>query len=176
MRFNSLMILAGAALVGACGGGDAKTDTAAGVDTTTTPPSSTVTPPAGATTGATTGATPAGGVAAPATGKTHTVRMLADGAAMKFEPANITVKAGDQIKWVMISGVPHNVAFQDVPADVKGQLDANMPEKIAPLTGKMMMTPNEEYTVSFANVKPGTYNYVCQPHVAMGMKGVVTVQ
>jgi plastocyanin len=38
------------------------------------------------------------------------------------------------------------------------------------------MNPNEAYTVSFAGLPKGTYNYHCTPHLAMGMKGTVTVQ
>lgn len=172
MRFNAIALLAGALLLGACGGGDSNTDTAAVVTGDTAATAATTTPAAGATTAA----APATGTAMPATGQTHTVQMKQEGTAFVFDPANITVKQGDAIKFVMVSGAPHNVAFLDVPADAKAQLDANMPEKIAELAGKMLMNPNEEYTISFAGVKPGSYNYVCQPHAAMGMKGVVTVQ
>lgn len=174
MRFNAIALLAGALLVGACGGGNSNTDTAVVATGDTAATATTTTPAAGATTAA----APAAGAAAamPATGQTHTVNMKAEGTSFVFEPANITVKQGDAIKFVMVSGAPHNVAFTDVPADAKAQLDANMPEKIAELAGKMLMNPNEEYTISFAGVKPGSYNFVCQPHAAMGMKGVVTVQ
>jgi plastocyanin len=40
----------------------------------------------------------------------------------------------------------------------------------------MMMNPNENVTISFAGVAPGAYNYHCTPHLAMNMKGVITVQ
>jgi plastocyanin len=181
MRFNALALLTGAMLLGACGGGDATTDTSS---TVTGDTAVTTTPPTGSTTTAAPGGTTApGGTAAtpaPATGTTHTVRMVLEGTTYKFDPANITIKAGDAVKWVMISGAPHNVAFQNVPADVKGQLDANMPNtpqpKLGELTGPMLMNANEEYTVSFANIKPGTYDYLCQPHIAMAMTGKVTVQ
>jgi plastocyanin len=35
---------------------------------------------------------------------------------------------------------------------------------------------NGVYTISFAGVKPGRYEFFCMPHMAMGMKGVLTVQ
>ena len=31
-------------------------------------------------------------------------------------------------------------------------------------------------SVSFAGVKPGKYDYICQPHLANNMKGSITVQ
>jgi plastocyanin len=170
-HLNGLTLLTSAVILGACAGGDTTADTA------------------GATVGATVGAaaTPpapgqppaAGGAAAqPATGQTHTVRMVGDAQGYRFEPANITVKRGDAVKWLMVSGGPHNVAFaQDgIPAGAQAQLSANMPNQQGPLSSPMMMNANEEYTVSFAGVPAGAYNYVCTPHLAMNMRGVVTVQ
>ena len=96
----------------------------------------------------------------------------------KFDPANITVKQGDAVKFIMVSGGPHNVAFQNVTnAAAKAQLDANMPgQKMGELTGPMIMAPNEAYTISFANVPAGKYDYVCTPHLAMNMRGAITVE
>jgi Plastocyanin len=102
--------------------------------------------------------------------------MIGDGTTYKFDPANVTIKQGDAVKWVMTSGGPHNVAFIDTPDAAKGQLSANMPQQMKELTSPMMMTANETYTVSFAKVPPGTYNFHCEPHAAMGMKGSITVQ
>ena len=104
--------------------------------------------------------------------------MLGDDKGYRFEPDNITVKAGDGIKFVNVSGGPHNAAFDpaQVPADVKAQLSANMPNQMSELAGPLLVNPNEEYTISFANVKAGKYEYNCTPHLAMNMKGVITVQ
>ncbi|MDB4907005.1 MAG: hypothetical protein JWO05_1789 [Gemmatimonadetes bacterium] len=170
MRFNGLVLAASAIVLGACGGGEkaATTDTAA----TAAP-----TPAATATTPATAPATGAA-AAAPATGATHDVKMVMDAKGYHFDPADITIKAGDAIRWTMVSGGPHNVAFDGatLPADAKGQIDANMPEKMMELSGKMLLAANETYTISFANVKAGKYDYHCTPHLAMGMKGTITVQ
>lgn len=163
MRFHVLAVAATALALGACAGGDKPaeaTDTAAAVAT----PSAT---------------TPAAtGTAAPITGTTHEVKMIGDAQGYRFEPANITVKTGDGIKFTMISGGPHNVAFDaaTVPADVKAQLDANISEKMGELSSAMKMNAGEAITVSFANIKAGTYPFNCTPHLAMGMKGVITVQ
>jgi plastocyanin len=115
---------------------------------------------------------------APATGQTHEIKMLGDEKGYRFEPANITVKAGDAVKFTFVSGGPHNVAFDEagIPAAGKAQLAANIPNPAAPLSSQMMLNPNESVTVSFANVAPGAYNYNCTPHLAMGMKGVITVE
>jgi plastocyanin len=172
MRFYGFAVAVGAIALGACAGGESKpadtthvaVDTAAASTTTTTGTSTT-------TSGA--------GTMAPITGKTHEVKMVGDAKGYRFEPANITVKQGDGIKFVVVSGGPHNVAFDPatIPADVKGQLDANMgTDKMGELSSNMKMNPGESVTVSFGNIKPGQYPFHCTPHLALNMKGVITVQ
>jgi plastocyanin len=172
MRFYGLAVAVAMVGLSACAGGDARPGdtTAVGIDTGSAQvASNTPTPPAGGATG----------TMAPITGTTHEVKMVGDAKGYRFEPANITVKQGDGIKWTMVSGGPHNVAFDvaTIPADVKPQLDANMgTDKMGELSSNMKMNPGESITVSFANIKAGKYPYNCVPHIAMNMKGVVTVQ
>jgi plastocyanin len=154
--------LAGAAVLGACGGGEKKADTAA-----------TTTPEAAAP------AAPTAAVAKiAATGADHEVKMVGDDKGYRFEPAELTIKSGDAVTVVNVSGGPHNIAFDPatIPADSKDQLDANMDGKLAELSSPMMQNPNEKYTISFGGVKPGVYPFHCTPHLAMNMKGVITVQ
>jgi plastocyanin len=171
MRFNGMVLVASAIVLGACGGGGGENQQQA--DTGAAQGAA----PGGAAAGGAAAGGAAGGSAA-ITGTTHTVRMVGDEKGYRFEPANITVKQGDGVKWLMVSGGPHNVAFEanNIPAAGRQQLSANMPNQQGELSSPMFMNPNEEYTVSFANVAPGAYNYNCTPHLAMGMKGVVTVQ
>jgi plastocyanin len=115
----------------------------------------------------------------PATGKTHTVKMIGDAQGYRFDPANITIKAGDAIDFVVAGTIgPHNVAFDPatVPADSKAQLNANMIGAISELSSPLLMNPPEHYVLSFAGIKPGKYPYHCTPHLAMGMKGEITVE
>ena len=163
MRFFGLTLVASAIVLGACSGGDANaTDTTAAMAPAAETPA----------------AAPAVGdmAAAPITGEIKEVKMIGDAQGYRFDPADITVKQGDGIKFIMVSGGPHNVAFLNVPDAVKAQLNANMPEKMGDLSSKLLMQPNEEFIISFANIAPGTYEFDCTPHAAMGMKGQVTVQ
>jgi plastocyanin len=166
MRFNGLALVAGAMAIVACAGGEKKTETTTTTDTTA----------AAATTTSTTTATGSTTAAAPITGQVHEVKMIGDGTTYKFDPANIEIKQGDGVKFIMVSGGPHNVAFIDTPEAAKTQLSANMQQQMKELTSPMMMTPNETYTISFGNVPAGTYNYHCEPHAAMGMKGSIKVE
>jgi len=184
MRFHGIALLTSAAILGACGGEKTPAaDTSAAAPATT--PAATTTP---TTDSATAAAAPAAGAAAapaagaaaaaPATGQTHEVKMTGDATGYKFDPANLTVKQGDAVKFIMVSGGPHNVAFQNVTdAAAKAQLDANMPgQKMGELSGPFIMQPNEAYTISFAKVPAGKYDFICTPHAAMNMKGSITVQ
>jgi plastocyanin len=164
MRFSSFALAAGAFVLFACGGGEKKAADSAAADTTAAAP--TPTP------------TPGTGTGAAITGTTHDVNMVGDAKGYRFEPASITIKAGDGIKFINVSGGPHNVTFDPAktPDDVEPVLSANMPNQMAPLSGPLLMNANEAYTISFTGVKPGTYEINCTPHLAMGMIMHVTVQ
>jgi plastocyanin len=171
MRFYGIALAASAVVLGACAGGDkgAGDTTAVAVDTSapvTTTPAPAAPSPSG----------PASMAAI--TGTTHEVKMIGDAQGYRFDPANITVKAGDGIKFTTVNGGPHNVAFDPatVPTDVQAQLDANISEKMGQLSSALKTNPGESVTISFANIKPGKYPYHCTPHLALGMKGEITVQ
>lgn len=169
MRFLGLAVVASAALaLGACGGKgtDRTNDSANAANATATPA------PAAA------GATAAVAMM-PITGTTHEVKMIGDEKGYRFEPAETTIKAGDGVKFIMVTGGPHNVDFESptIAAAAKSQLMANMgPDVVSELSSKYMQAPNEEYTISFAGVPAGTYDYNCTPHIAFNMKGKIIVQ
>ena len=173
MRFYGIALAASAVVLGACAGGDkgAGDTSAVAVDTSAAPAPAAAAPAAAA---------PAGGTAtaAPITGKTVEVKMIGDAQGYRFDPANITIKAGDGIKFTVVSGGPHNVAFDPatIPAAASAQLDANIPEKMGQLSSALKTNAGESVTVSFANIAPGKYPFHCTPHLALGMKGEITVQ
>ena len=163
MQFKGLALVASAFIFGACGG----PDSAPAADAATTPAADAAAPASGTV------------AMAAATGATHEIRMVGDEKGYRFEPANLTIKSGDAVKFIAISGFPHNVAFDGttLAANVKAQLDANFGAgRAAELMSAMYMAANESATISFANIPAGTYNFNCTPHLAMNMKGVITVQ
>ena len=160
MRVLGVALLSGVVLLGACGGGESQK----AADSATPTPAATPAP-----TGAMT--------MAPITGTTHEVKMVGDATGYRFEPATITAKPGDGIKFIMISNGPHNVAFDPaaIPADQKDQLFANMPNSMDG-SSPILSAPNEEFILSLGNIKPGKYPFFCTPHLAMNMKGEITIQ
>jgi len=158
MRFGKFAAVMGAVALVACGGGDKPADSEA-------------TPMADQAA--------VGGMAAPITGTTHVVQMVGDATSYRYEPAAITIKAGDGIRFDMISGAPHNIAFDPslLSDEAKAAIGANMPDQdLGPFSGKLLLNAGETWTLSFANVPVGAYEIYCTPHLAMGMKMTVTVQ
>lgn len=166
MQFKGLALVASAIMFAACGGGS-ETQPAA----ETTPAAAPAAEAAPAAAGAVT--------AQAATGTTHEIKMIGDDKGYRFEPANITIKQGDAIKFVAVSGFPHNVAFvgTGLTDAVKAQINANLgTARLADLSSQMYLAANEGFTLSFAGIPAGKYEYNCTPHLAMNMKGVITVE
>ena len=155
MRVTSIM--AGLAIVLAACGGEKK---AADQSTTTAKPEQ---PAAGA---------PAAG------GANHDVNMELQGSTYKFDPSDITINAGDVISFHNKTGGPHNISFwpDSIPAGAADVLKKNMPDQMAPLEAPLLTEPDAVYKISFAGAPTGEYKFYCLPHLALGMKGKVTVQ
>jgi plastocyanin len=158
MQFSKFVAVATLAIVAACGGGDNAAETPA--ETPAAAPAETAAP------------------AAAVTGTTHVVQMLGDDKGYRFEPAAITIKAGDAIKFDFISGGPHNVAFDaaTLSPEAKAALIAGLPNPMMELATQMLLQAGESVTINFAGVPAGTYEAICTPHLAMGMKMNITVE
>lgn len=117
-------------------------------------------------------AAPAGG------GKTHDVNMVLEGSKYTYQPAELTIKVGDVVRFHNLSGGPHNVSFwgDSIPQGAADKLKAGMPDQMAPLEGPLLTEPNAIYQITFAGVPTGDYKFYCLPHLALGMKGKLTVQ
>lgn len=104
--------------------------------------------------------------ASAATGDTIVVRMVTtqNGAGGQFEPAAITAKPGDVVRFVSDGGAAHNVDFTSVNPGVAGM----------PAASSYVVADGQSVDVP-VTFPAGTYNFVCQPHLATPMKGVLTV-
>lgn len=88
-----------------------------------------------------------------------------------YEPAKVTVKVGQPVKWINTGKTVHSVTL--VPADAQNPKDASEP-KGASTFDSGFMPPGGTFTYTFT--VPGTYHYFCVPHEKAGMVGVVTVR
>jgi plastocyanin len=116
------------------------------------------------------------------TGTVHQVEMLltADGQYV-YQPATLTIKVGDTVRWLNVSGFPHNVAFYEnqIPGGAKDYLTGIYQSKqgnIGAISGRLMTQPNDSFEITFAGAPTGAYSYYCTPHEALGMKATLTIQ
>ena len=165
MKQRVILALAAVAAWGCGGGGENKP----AESTAAKAPAATPAPPAAA---------PSATAGQPITGKTWDVKMEGDATGSKFTPANLTIKQGDGVRFTVVTAPPHNVQFwpDSIPAGAASVLQSNMPETTGPLAGPLKMNPGDTYTISFAGAPKGTYKVYCLPHLALGMKGSITVQ
>lgn len=123
--------------------------------------------------------TPAADQAAAPTGPVVEVKMTGTGSTAAFEPATLTIAPGTTVRFINVSGGPHNVSFwgDSIPAGAGAVLNAAMTGRtMGDLAGMMVTQPNETFDVSFAGAPTGLYKGYCLPHLALGMKFDITVQ
>lgn len=78
-----------------------------------------------------------------------------------YSPASLLIEQGTTVRWVW-RGDNHNVSVTEQPPDA--DWDGHTP----------IEDTGFEYEFEFT--VPGTYGYICEPHVRQGMTGDVTVQ
>ncbi|MCH8246121.1 MAG: hypothetical protein IH951_06910 [Bacteroidetes bacterium] len=96
------------------------------------------------------------------------VKMIEKSASVwRFEPADITVRFGDVIRFVQEDIMPHNVEFKSFP-------DAAKIDEIR--MGRFLLTKGDVYEIKVdERFEIGLYNYICTPHASLGMVGTITV-
>ena len=114
----------------------------------------------------------------PTAGTVHEVEMLrnADGDYV-FRPADLTITVGDRVRWINVSGGPHNVAFypERIPVGAQEYLNAAMANRMGKLTGPLLIASRAVYEITFDGAPVGVYDYFCTPHEMLGMKARLTV-
>lgn len=108
----------------------------------------------------------------PAAAATVEIKMGADNGLLSFQPAQVSIKPGDTVKWVNNKLPPHNIVFE--PSGIPGGDQAVASE----LSHQgMLFSPGEAVEVTFSPELPaGTYTYYCAPHRGAGMVGKITVE
>ncbi|RKD97523.1 DUF5059 domain-containing protein [Halopiger aswanensis] len=106
----------------------------------------------------------------------HVVEMHA----VSFEPAEITISAGDTVAWEFVEGEPHSVtAYEDdIPEDAEywasGDFESEDAAREGWDDGVGAVVDGQSYVRTFETV--GEHEYVCIPHEAAGMTGTIVVE
>ena len=87
------------------------------------------------------------------------VKLGTDGGMLAFEPSNISISAGDKVKFVNNKLAPHNAVFD-------GHDELSHPD--------LAFAPGESWEKTFATA--GSYDFYCEPHRGAGMVGTVVVK
>lgn len=114
-----------------------------------------------------------GGITRPVDGgDVHLVRMVQRGDRYAFEPAEIPIRNGDVVRFVMVGSQPESVAFEltEVGPEMAEYVRANSLER-----GVLLTEPGQSYDVAFRDAPPGRYPFLSAPHAVQGMRGAVIV-
>jgi plastocyanin len=87
------------------------------------------------------------------------VKLGSDSGMLAFDPASVTLKKGDTIRFVNNKLAPHNVVF-----DGHDELSHEA----------LAFAPGESWETTFNEA--GSFEYWCEPHRGAGMVGKVTVE
>jgi plastocyanin len=101
---------------------------------------------------------------------TIVVKLVDKGGAIPyaFEPAIAVAQPGDTVRFIETAGVMHNVHFTKTAPGAKLGAAAS---------GPYLTTKGQTYDVVIdRRFADGTYEYVCDPHAAIGMKGTLVVK
>lgn len=108
------------------------------------------------------------------------VRMTGNGRNQAaFEPATIAIKPGTIVRFINVSGGPHNVVFwpDSIPAGAAEALNGAIVGRQGNLASPYVVQPNGTFEITFPATLPlGAYKGYCAPHLAMGMKLAINLQ
>jgi plastocyanin len=85
--------------------------------------------------------------------------VMGAGSNLVFDPAEITINAGDTVRFVNEALPPHNVIVKEA-SDLSHE--------------ELAFAAGDSFEITFPD--PGDYSYVCGPHEGAGMTGVVHVK
>jgi plastocyanin len=104
-------------------------------------------------------------IAAPTFAKDYTIKeVTGDGSGKPyyFSPDKLTIQPGDTVTFLNAQDDTHDVMFVNVPKGVDEMIMSPMHEKAG-----------DKFSYTFKI--PGTYQFHCHPHEALGMKGTLIV-
>jgi len=96
-----------------------------------------------------------------------------------FEPATLTIAPGTTVRFINVSGGPHNVVFwaDSIPAGSAEVLNGALVGRQGNLASPYVVQPNATYEITFpATLPAGLYRGYCAPHLIMGMKIAIRIQ
>ena len=89
---------------------------------------------------------------------------------LKFDPAEVHIRAGDTVEWRNRAFFKHSVTFD--PSNAEDPAHVVLPARVEPCDSGDI-GGGESWRRTFT--VPGRYEYVCGPHAGHDMRGVIVV-
>ena len=89
-----------------------------------------------------------------------------------------TIAPGTTVRFINVSGGPHNVVFwpDSIPAGSAEVLNGALTGRQGNLASPYVVQPTGTYEITFpATLPAGVYKGYCAPHLLMGMKLAITI-
>jgi plastocyanin len=108
----------------------------------------------------------------PADSADVTIQMTSE---LTFAPAEIVIEVGQKVTWVNDDAIQHTTTGDPASNPVADAYPeyAQLPAGAAPWNSGFLQN-GESFSQTFT--VPGTYHYLCMPHVLSGMQGTIIVQ
>lgn len=88
-----------------------------------------------------------------------------------FDPVGLQIEPGDLVQFVDVNGLHTVTAFTEL-AEPELEVPRRVPEGVEPFTSPPL-TPGQSWVYEFT--EPGVYDYLCLPHLGLGMVGRIVV-
>jgi plastocyanin len=111
--------------------------------------------------------------------RVHQIRLDANPAKeiYRFNPAQVTARAGDVLVFKVGSGAPHSIVFEGAALSEQAHeaLNGAMNRRAGDLSSPLLTAEGAEYRVVVPFLAPGTYDFFCLPHRAYDMRGQLRI-
>ncbi len=96
-----------------------------------------------------------------------TLNAGADGSP-RMEPARLTVRPGDVLRFRVMGGAPHAVGMlaAGLDARVAAAWNRAFPDRVGELRGPLLLQAGDQYSLVVPKVPDGTYQLFCTTHRA----------
>ncbi len=94
-----------------------------------------------------------------------------------FDPARITVKPGDVLRFRVGSGAPHSIVFDStgMTAADRSALNEAITDRMSLLSGPLLTSEGQVFELWVPRLSSGTYRFYCLPHRAYRAEGEMIV-
>jgi plastocyanin len=105
-------------------------------------------------------------------GAVHLVRIVQGAGHYAFDPADLSIRPGDVVRFIMGGSQPESIVFDPVEAtpEAGAYVRAHALHR-----GVLMTDAGQVYDVPFPDAPAGRYPFRSLPHAEQGMRGTVTV-